>query len=490
MVNLDPKKIQKSCVYFIEKVIYAGTKYNLTGFQKEWIDLCQKHKRLTLMAFRSSGKTRQMIVHHALWRAICNPGTEYLIISKTLPQAIKILKDIRTTLVTIPLLKSVIPSNRSQSWSRTEIELANHSSIKARAYNENVRGEHVDGVYCDEIGEYDDHEILKKAIFPTIRAKRGQFIGLGTPKSELDLLHAIERDPGFASIYFDRYPAEKDGNNLFEERYPDTQVVHKEGAVHVIDKKTQMTIETYNTMTWSQEFLLKPVSMEDKLFPDHMVQACLDPTLTFQKEVLNLRQYFMGVDFAMSAQSGSDYTVITVIEKSPGDKRLKLVWMDRFKGLNYNSQKDRIIEIAERYQVIKILADEGSFGKTFIFDLRQEGMPIEGYRFTYQSNSKEELIKALRDQFEKQGFIFPYSQEDVKTYTMVNALIDELLKFGIIFDMKKKQVRFEGTGKHDDCVISLGLCNFIARHITTSLFSVSTSRERRSQSNPFAVSGR
>ena len=487
-MKLNPQKIKKSCVYFVEEVIYKGTKYFLTSFQKEWLDLCQKHKRITIMAFRSSGKTRQMIVHHSLWRAICNPGTEYLIISKTLPQAIKILKDIRTTLLSVPLLKTCIPSNRSQSWSRTEIELSNHSSIKARAYNENVRGEHVDGVYCDELGEYDDQEIIKTAIFPTIRAKRGQFVGLGTPKSELDLLHSIERDPGFSSIYFDRYPAENETSNLFEERYPDTQVVHKDGAVHVIDKKTQLTIETYNNMTWSQEFLLKPVSMEDKLFPDHMVNACLDPTMTFQPDVKNLHQYFMGVDFAMSATAGSDFTVITVLEKAPGNKKIKLVWMERIRGLNYIAQKEKIIEIAERYEVIKILGDEGSFGKTFIFDLRQEGMPIEGYRFTYQSSSKEELIKALRDQFEKEGFILPYSQDDIKTYTLVKALIDELLKFGIIFDMKKKQVRFEGTGKHDDCVISLALCNYIARHITTSLFSVSTSSQRRTKSDPFAVS--
>lgn len=481
---IDPKKVLKDPVYFIEEVI--GQK--LTSFQKEWLKLIEKHRRVCIMAFRSSGKTRQMIIHHALWKALCNAGTEYLFISKSMPQAVKILKDLKTTILTTPLLKSAIPSNRSQSWSKSEIELENHSLIKVRAYNENVRGEHVDGVYLDEMGEYEDHEVLKKAIFPTIRAKKGTFVGLGTPKHELDLLHEIERDPGFSSIFFDRYPAEGEKGNLFEERYPDTEIVHKEGAVFIVDKKTKKLIETYSNLTWAQEFLLRPVSLQDRLFPDHLIQQCLNPSLSFVESPENMRQYFMGVDFALSAQSGSDYTVITILEKSPSSKKLKVVWLERSRGLDYIQQKNRIKELAERFQVIKILGDENSFGKVFIYDLRMEGLPIEGYKFTYQSSSKEELIKALRDQFEKIGFEIPFNPNDAKTRLLVNTLIDELTKFGIIFDYKKSQVKFEGTGKHDDMVISLGLANFIARHISMATFSAI--KGSKHQSNPFIVAVR
>jgi len=480
MTKLDPKKVKKDPVYFVEKII--GMK--LPSYQKKWLKLTTKHKRLCFMAFRTSGKTRQLIIHHALWRAVTEPGTSYLFISNTLPQAIQVLKDLRLTILMNPFLKTIVPSNRSKAWSRTEIELDNHSTIKAKAYNENVRGEHVDGVYCDEIGEYDDHEVLKKAILPTIRAKRGNFTGLGTPKSELDLLHEIERDPGFASIYFDRFPAEGEKGDLFLERFKDVDIVHKEDSIHIVDKKSQKMIETYNYMTWSQEFLLKPVSLKDKLFPDHLISACMDNTATFQNGVVNMRQYFMGVDFAMSASSGSDFTVIVVLEKAPGDKRLKIVHIERFKGLDYVLQKERIKELAERYQVIKVLGDEGSFGKVFIYDLRAEGLPIDGYKFTYQSGSKDELIKALRDQFEKKGFIIPFG-EDPLTRVNVNVLLDELSKFGIIFDYRTHKVKFEGTGKHDDCVIALALANFIARHISMATFEVIKGSQKGR--NPFIM---
>jgi len=485
--KIDPKKIKSDPVYFIEKVIYHGTGWSLTDFQKEWLRLIEDKHRVCFMAFRSSGKTRQLFVHYFLWKAVTNNAKQFLIISKTLPQAIEVLKDIRITILTNPLLKTMVPSNRSQSWSRTELEFANHSRILSKAYNDNVRGLHVDGLGCDELGEYQDHEILRKAVLPTIRAKRGFFIGVGTPKSELDLLHEIERDPGFQSIFFDRYPAEGEKGNLFEIRYPDTKIVHGEGFVSIVDKETSKTIETYNNLTWSQEFLLKPVSAKDKLFPSSMIEACLDDSVSFQEQPKPLHQYFMGIDFAMSAQAGSDYTVITVLEKSPSSKRLKIVYIDRSRGLDYTLQKDKISELAERYQIVKALGDENTFGKVFIYDLKAAGVPIDGFKFSSSNKSKEDIIKALRDQFEKTGFVIPNNKtEDPRTVTLVAHLLDELSKFGIVFDMRTKTVKFEGTGKHDDMVISLGLANYIARHITMGMFSA-VKGSNRSKINPFAV---
>jgi len=467
--KLDPRKILSDPAYFIEKIVYAESGWTLTKFQKLWLKLIEKHKRICFMAFRTSGKTRQLFVNYFTWKALINPKKQYLIISKTLPQAIEVLKDIRITILTTPILKTMVPSNKSQSWSRTELEFSNHSRILSKAYNDNVRGLHVDGLGCDEIGEYEDHEILKKAVLPTIRAKRGFFVGVGTPKSELDLLHEIEADPGFASIYSDRFPAEGSKGDLFKQRYPDADIVHTTGAVEIRDHKKKTLLETYDNLTWSQEFLLKPVSTKDKLFPDYMLEACMDNTLSFIYQPVNMKQYFMGVDFAMSANSGSDYTVITILEKSPGSNALRIAYMERFRGRDYILQKQRIKELSDIYRITKCLGDESSFGKTFIYDLKRAGVPIDGY--TFQKNGKEELIKALRDQFEKKGFVIPTAKTDAQCVPMMRIMADELTKFGIIFDMKKKKVRFEGTGKHDDTVISLALASFIARNITMGLFT-------------------
>lgn len=485
LAPLDFKKVVADPVYFVEHVIYAGSGWKLTSFQKEWLYLIESKRRVCFMAFRTSGKTRQLFVNYFLWKAVTCPNTQYLILSKTLPQAIEVLKDVRVTVMTCPVLKSLIPKNRAQTWSRTEIEFSNHSRILSKAANDNVRGLHVHGVGCDELGEWTDHEVLKKAVLPTIRAHRGFFIGVGTPKSELDLLHAIKTQPGLGSIHFDSYPAEGCKGNLFEERYPDVQILHADGLVSIVDRKTNKTLETYDSITWSQEFLLQPLSMKDKLFPDALVQECLSPSEAFEDSPKNLHQYFMGVDFAMSSQAGSDYTVVTILEKCVSNPKLKVKLIERWKGVDYVEQKRRIRELSEKYQVIKILGDEGSFGKVFIYDLLAEGLPIEGYKFTHQSGSKEELIKALRDQFDKHGFIIPFSANCVKTHSTIRVLLDELTKFGIIFDQRTKTVKFEGTGEHDDMVISLALANFIARHVSMGIFAAIKGSERRN--NPFRV---
>ena len=196
----------------------------------------------------------------------------------------------------------------------------------------------------------------------------------------------------------------------------------------------------------------------------------------------------MGVDFAMSANAGSDFTVVIILEKHAASKKLKLVWMERWRGLDYKIQKDNIKELSDKYQIIKALGDENSFGRTFIYDLKAMGVPIEGYKFTHQSSSKEEIIKALRDQFEKKGLILPFSNQCAKTQHDVKILINELSKFGIVFDYKKGIVKFEGTGQHDDCVISLALVNFIARHISMASFKVIKGSEKAQlKYNPFAV---
>ena len=219
-----------------------------------------------------------------------------------------------------------------------------------------------------------------------------------------------------------------------------------------------------------------------------MIEQCLDDSCSFQEQPKGLHQYFMGIDFAMSAQAGSDFTVITILEKSPSSKRLKIVYIERFRGMDYNMQKDRIIELSDRFQIIKALGDENTFGKVFIYDLKAAGVPIDGFKFSSSNKSKEDIIKALRDQFEKTGFIIPYERtKDPKTVTLVNSLLDELSKFGIVFNMKTKTVQYEGTGKHDDMVISLGLANYIARHITMGMFSA-VKGSNRTSFNPFAVS--
>ena len=161
----------------------------------------------------------------------------------------------------------------------------------------------------------------------------------------------------------------------------------------------------------------------------------------------------------MSAQAGSDYTVYTIIEKS-GDI-CRVVNIERYKGMSYQTQKHRIVQLAEIFKPVKVIADQGSFGLSFIADLLAEHLPVEGFKFTNQS--KQELHTSLRNMFEQKRIIINMNQEDLKTKTLTKLLVKELESFGIVWDEKKGLVKFEGTGEHDDMVTSLALAAYAAR---------------------------
>ncbi|KKK48984.1 hypothetical protein LCGC14_3139640, partial [marine sediment metagenome] len=203
----------------------------LTTYQKEWLDLCRTNSRLCLTAFRSSGKTEVLLVDDTIHWAYTHPSSQQLMISNTLPQATELLRRIKDNISTSEMLRTSIDS---RYWTKTDITLKNKARILCKPYNENVRMLHVDRVKCDEMGEYRDHAVLKGAVFPTLTAKGGTFVGVGTPKSEMDLLHYLDTDPTFKALIYPVWT--KDGTNLFKERYPNYEVRKKAGMYIIWDK--------------------------------------------------------------------------------------------------------------------------------------------------------------------------------------------------------------------------------------------------------------
>ena len=132
--------------------------------------------------------------------------------------------------------------------------------------------------------------------------------------------------------------------------------------------------------------------------------------------------------------------------------------------------------MAKNYNPFRAVADEGSFGKTFIQELRAEQLAVEGFRFSQMS--KQQLITNLRDFFDKGKLIINASEKDLKTSTQIKMLIKELQAFGVI--VKKGVVKLEGIGEHDDMVISLALACWTVRGAGNVSWKVSRGASRGS----------
>lgn len=455
----------KDPIFFINEIIgfESGDNSKLTVYQEEWLRLVETNDRLNLSAFRSSGKTETLFCNYPIFKAFTQSGWQGILVSNSLKQSVSILRRIRQKILENELLRTSIPTGKDGLWSKTELQLKNNSIIWSRPNNENLPGEHVDFVGMDEIGYWKDMDIITKVIPPMLLAKKGKLVGLGTTVSQIDPIHQLRKNPVFLSKFYPANAIEPvSGKCLLEVRYP--------------NRKYEEIKKEYDSMSWSREFLLKPLGAKDRIYPYELISACFNDDCKFEYTKRLDCAYYMGLDFALSGEAGADYTVYTVLEKK-GDT-MRIVNIERFKGLSYQAQKVRIKALYDLYKPVKVTVDEGSFGKSFIDDLRVEHVPVEGFIFTNQS--KQELHSNLRNMFEQKRLVVPQDKDDLKTRALIEDLIKELLSFGIMYDQAKMKVTFEGLGEHDDMVNSLALACWAARGIGNLTWTVGRGSSRPS----------
>lgn len=147
--------------------------------------------------------------------------------------------------------------------------------------------------------------------------------------------------------------------------------------------------------------------------------------------------YISGIDWALN----HDYTVVTIIDV----KRRELVYMDRFNGVDYSMQRERIKAICQRFGVVGIIAEQNGLGGPNNEALRKMGLPVRD--FTTTNSTKADIIENLAAAFE-QGNIRILND---------STLIAELQAYEVD-RLPSGMVRYSAPDSmHDDCVMSLAL---------------------------------
>lgn len=149
------------------------------------------------------------------------------------------------------------------------------------------------------------------------------------------------------------------------------------------------------------------------------------------------KRYVYGVDWARH----HDFTVITVFD--PEQKRL--VYMDRFNGVSWNMQRNRLLSITKRYTPRVIWAEANSIGEPNIEALQAMGLPVKAFFTTQQS--KSEVIDALALALESEKI----------TLLRSDVLRDELKAYELERLPSGKYRYNAPSGMHDDTVIAVAL---------------------------------
>jgi hypothetical protein len=148
-------------------------------------------------------------------------------------------------------------------------------------------------------------------------------------------------------------------------------------------------------------------------------------------------RYVMGVDLARL----KDYSVLTVMDK----QTRHVVYFERFNQISWETQSQRIVEIAKKYRA-EVVIDSTGLGDPIVERIQNYGVMVSPYKIS-GNTAKRQLIDKLRVNIENATISFP----------MIPILKKELEAYEYEVG-DNGMVKFSApTGQHDDCVISLAL---------------------------------
>lgn len=447
---------RSSCAFFAQETLtgaveppYNG-KFLIGDHHLAWDDLVNNYKRLCVLASRDSGKSHFFSKAYAIWKAKYVPGSTGYIFSESSDQSKDILRKIKEEFEDNPLLQDLVPDTRgvrkTTAWGETRIKLSNGSRIYARSFGTKSRGAHPDWIVVDDgVGDdagYSEAIRTKQLNFflsaiSNMIVPGGQIIVVGTPQHSQDLYGHLSNNPEYKYVAFPAY--RPDGSALWPERYSLESLARKK--------------EEIGSLRFTREFLVRPVSDLMSLFPQTLFKG--DPAEQMTARLGLGGKYWidkgihticMGVDFAMSAQTGADYTVIFVMGIDDHQNRW-ILDIKRGKGMPYQEQLSLINETARLYNVDLVYVESNQMQRIFGDELiRTTDLPIKQYHTGVEKNSMEKGVPSLRILLENRKFRIP--RGDKYSVEMTNIWIDEMYSF------TWTDGKLQSTGAHDDTVMA------------------------------------
>lgn len=443
--------------FFAEDVLNM----EVANVHKRWSQIVTIDEKLAIQAPRDHGKSFFFSFAYPIWRAYYNwiptrlkDAKEFksiprvsigYIFSNTQDQSIKLLDLVKREIEENPKLWHLIP-DKKDVWSKTEIKLSNGAIIRARGWGVSVRGAHPVWIVADDclndesiysgITRQKQIDYFYSAVTPML-VPCGQLLVVGTPFHQEDLYSKLKTNKAYT---FHTFPAfNQRGEALWPTRYTKEMLLKRK--------------EEVGSTRFSREYLCNAVSDGSSIFPDYIIEKCLEPNLEM-KPYVTAQEYkeldiYMGVDLAISSTVGADFTVITTVGRRRDDGLRILLDVTRFKGKSMKEQLRTVQDIAHSFRPLKIYIENNGFQRVFVDELVQNtDLPVEGFTTTaHVKNDASRGVLQLQVIMESGRFVIPRKTEACREKT--DTLLNELRSFSYV------EGKLQGMGAHDDCVMSL-----------------------------------
>ena len=218
-------------------------------------------------------------------------------------------------------------------------------------------------------------EAWEKSIRPTLTDYRGDAFFLSTPKGRNYYWQMYQWgiDPEYPQWSSWQFPTSANPYISDDE----------------IEEARQMLPE----LTFQQEYLAEFIENEGAVFRN--IQACMNAEPQKIDDHAKHR-ITVGVDWGKQA----DFTAISL---GCADCKIELA-IDRFNKIDYAFQRQRLEELAKKWNATQVLAESNAMGEPVIEELQRSGLPVRGFQTT--ASSKPQLIENLALTLEREEWQF------------------------------------------------------------------------------------
>lgn len=381
------------------------------------------------MRLRVIRKSRQIgisttIAFESLWKACTIPNRLILIVSPSDRQSKIIMDKIESAIQAKPELRGlVVRQNLS------ELVLGNGSQIVSLPNNpDRIRGYAAHDVILDEAAHFERQSSVMPVVSPMISATGGTLTIISTPFTKRNLFwdwykEAFDNQASDSTVKaFDLYPSTISPLISEEE----------------LERRHRGMLDA----EFRQEFQGEFVEEMDSFLPMALLQTCIHANLDVENDFHTDPKYIyvMGVDFAKKR----DQTVAVILEVDVDRRRIRVKHVWAVSGMDYAAQIAHLHELALKFNVQYVLADQTGVGEAVIEQLKAAVPGSEGLIFTVAS--KLDIANGLKFVLEQKRIDLP----DHRTLLMqLNGLSTVVRGDRIIFDADERE--------HDDHAWSLML---------------------------------
>ena len=328
-------------------------------------------------------------------------------------------------------LKDVIEKS---SDTDLRLELINGSIIECRTCDnpDNLRGDGVHFMVVEEAAMIGDKDVWFKVLRPMLSDTNGKAVFISTPKGRnwFYVLYCRGLDP-----------LQKDYESF---TFPTSS------NPHIPADEIRQAKEDLPEDVFRQEYLAEFLEESAGVF--RRVDSCIAGEL---EDPIPGIPYVLGWDPAKY----NDFSVCSVLNTHT----MHVDAWDRFNGVDYTVQLDRVYDLATQYNSAFVLMDCTGVGDPLLEQLKQKGLTADGYLLN--NTSKKNLIEELVVAIEHQSIWYP----DLPILT--NEL--KIMEYSLT---PSRNVQYSApSGAHDDAVISLALAGHAAGQGGVISFAASSS---------------